>query len=296
MLEVKRDSTCVSILLEQFSARRPTSPRTDDNITNLAEYLDEQDSILQFDKLKVLRFSSNESLGRILGLDSVEYRDSQIRSSFQDALNLLGSLPAVRMIELAVENVVPFRSAEKHSFYHPRYKRHIFINIQENIGRFHVFEEIIHQSGHSVLDSMSPDGARFINSSNDGFDRNHQFENENDGIHSPITRFHSLITLAIICESIYELINIQSLDQELELWGRLAFAMSKLSLDLRFFLGNSGMLTNLGIVILRACLSSYDRVLKFSDLSFDSFILTDQPYVFDMEIFASFNKNIVFPI
>lgn len=190
-------------------------------------------------------------------------------------------------IRLCLENtrsVIFFESDSKNSFYHPDLRRTVFINWRAEQSIHHFVEEFIHQSVHSVIDEISKDGALLVTSATgEGFDPDHTHMINADS--ETFVRFHSMATLALICEGLFDLPEDADAAGRAVVLGRASFAFQKLSYDLQYFIGNMEALAPSGAAFLKAALALYQHGLAVHGEDFQRHDMTGQPYVFDEATF-----------
>lgn len=217
-------------------------------------------------------------------------RRSVIRQAI-DALDAQsGSNPPLRLCLHNTETVIFFESLSKNSFYHPDLRRAVFVNWREEQSVYHFVEEFVHQSVHSVIDEISADGSKFVSCTNGEtleYTHDHMINNASE----VFVRFHSLATLALICEALFAWPEAENSRDHAILSGRTSFAFQKLSYDLQYFISRMNSLTPDGVEFLKTCLSLYKSILHRHEHEFSHHDMNEQPYVFDEAAFLRRNAE-----
>ncbi|WP_338719918.1 hypothetical protein [Devosia sp. XK-2] len=232
-----------------------------------------------------LSFSQLFEAGAPLDWKSTDH--SNAIPSIEAAISCLADVGMADAVAAAISNIVIFQSERNNSFFHPSYPRTIFINLDRSHDKFHLIEEIVHQTGHSLLHELSPDGSLFVEIDAE-FVSTSGAEADDHGGTAATVRFHSMVTLALICQCYVALLQ-RSSELDAVLMGRLAFAARKLAPDIQDFLAQKTILQNPGLRIIRTVLNNYGEMIARHGGALTALNLDGQPYVFDNVLFRAAN-------
>jgi hypothetical protein len=195
-------------------------------------------------------------------------------------------------IEIVTKEIFIFNSKNFNSFAGITYHGAAFLNTEGKEQDYIFFiEDIAHQCGHIIFNTLTMDYDDYINVPKET--QLQEIDMKSIDKRKVYGAYHGLFTYSCIMYSLSKCLDlIEDHNRMFLLLGRIGFFLTKFSMDVQFFAGNSHIFQAKGLILLQQFREYYDHLYVSYYERVKDFDYTNQPYTFDETSFLVKNKAI----
>ncbi|WP_291960113.1 hypothetical protein [Maribacter sp.] len=215
---------------------------------------------------------------------------SHYNNEFNNAMVILAKINPVlfEIITKSVKKVVFFKGSDN-SFASIKTHGIIYLNVNDEYGEAYFLDDIVHQSGHVIFNTLTlKDKANFFKPN-----QNIKSDKDENLEHDLYGRFHGLYTICLSTICLSQALEKKAFakSQEFEACGRIADNMAKYKRLLEKLV-KPEMCTKQGLEWLSIFKRHYDKLREINQWIIQKYDVSNQPYVFNSEIFRESNKTV----